>query len=152
MILLDTNILLRIIEPAHPMHQTAVDALVVLTQAKETICIVPQTLYEFWVVATRPRAHNGLGLPPAAAHAYCTGFVAVYHFLNDSTALFGEWQSLVLRTATTGKTAHDARLVAAMTVHGITRLLTFNANNFQRFAGITVLTPADILTPPPTTP
>jgi predicted nucleic acid-binding protein len=70
MILLDTNILLRIIEPAHPMHQTAVDALVVLTQAKETICIVPQTLYEFWVVATRPRADNGLGLPPAAAHAW----------------------------------------------------------------------------------
>jgi hypothetical protein len=53
-------------------------------------------------------------------------------------------------TATTGKSAHDARLIAAMTVNGITRLLPFNASNFQRFAGIAVLTPADILALPAT--
>jgi predicted nucleic acid-binding protein len=44
-----------------------------------------------------------------------------------------------------GKTAHDARLVAAMRRHGVNRLLTFNASHFARFAGITVLTPEGVL-------
>jgi predicted nucleic acid-binding protein len=34
-----------------------------------------------------------------------------------------------------GKQVHDANLVAAMLVHGVGRLLTFNATDFQRFAG-----------------
>ncbi len=39
-----------------------------------------------------------------------------------------------------GKTAHDARPVAAMRRHGLSRLLTFNASHFARFDGIAVLT------------
>lgn len=49
-----------------------------------------------------------------------------------------------------GKTAHDARLVAAMHAHGLTHLLTFNEPDFRRYAGIIVLTPAGVLAPPPT--
>ena len=43
-----------------------------------------------------------------------------------------------------GKKAHDARLVATMTVNGITHILTFNADDFTRYAGITVLHPAKL--------
>ena len=49
-----------------------------------------------------------------------------------------------------GKNAHDARLVAAMRVHGVTHLLTFNDQDFARYTGITVLTPAAVFAPPPT--
>jgi hypothetical protein len=44
-----------------------------------------------------------------------------------------------------GKNAHDARLVAAMNVHGLTQLLTFNNQDFQRYPGISVVTPDDVL-------
>jgi len=45
-----------------------------------------------------------------------------------------------------GKTAHDARLVAAMVWHDLTHLLKFNAADFVRFPGIEVFTPQQILT------
>ena len=40
---------------------------------------------------------------------------------------------------------HDARMVAAMHVHGIANLLTLNAKDFRRFGGITVPSPDDVL-------
>jgi hypothetical protein len=46
-----------------------------------------------------------------------------------------------------GKNAHDARLVAAMRVHGLTHLLTFNAQDFRRYPGINVVTPGDLAVP-----
>jgi hypothetical protein len=48
----------------------------------------------------------------------------------------------------TGKSGHDARLVAAMVVHGLTHLLTFNTSHFARYSGITVLDPAAFAVPP----
>ncbi|MEX0641079.1 MAG: hypothetical protein WD468_00180 [Pirellulales bacterium] len=43
-----------------------------------------------------------------------------------------------------GKPAHDARLVAAMTRHSITHILTFNVDDFRRFSGIEVLQPQTV--------
>jgi len=59
---LDTNILTRAAQPAHPSHNQTLDALAVLKRQGEDLCIVPQNLYEFWVVATRPVAANGLAM------------------------------------------------------------------------------------------
>jgi hypothetical protein len=53
-ILLDTNILGRLAQPTHPMHAAARDAVTTLQRAGEMLRIVPQNLYEFWVIATRP--------------------------------------------------------------------------------------------------
>jgi predicted nucleic acid-binding protein len=39
---------------------------------------------------------------------------------------------------------HDARLVAAMNVHGVRRLLTFDAGDFAR-CGIEALQPSSVL-------
>jgi hypothetical protein len=47
------------------MHATAHRALQALTLAGTPLCIAPQNLIEFWVVATRPLAANGLELTPA---------------------------------------------------------------------------------------
>lgn len=45
--------------------------------------------------------------------------------------------------AINGLKAHDARLVAAMQTYGITRLLTFNANDFKGFS-INIIDPASV--------
>ena len=34
---------------------------------------------------------------------------------------------------------HDTRLVAAMKVHGLSHILTFNVKDFKRFVDITVI-------------
>lgn len=62
----------------------------------------------------------------------------------DSDDVYPEWRRLVVTHAVSGKKAHDARLVAAMTVNGITHILTFNVDDFTRYAGINVLHPAQL--------
>jgi predicted nucleic acid-binding protein len=44
----------------------------------------------------------------------------------------------------TGKSTHDARLVAAMRVHQVTHILTFNIQDFTRYPGINILSPQAI--------
>ena len=43
------------------------------------------------------------------------------------------------------KTAHDARLVAAMERHRISFILTFNTSDFARYPNIQSLTPNDVV-------
>jgi hypothetical protein len=59
-LLLDTNVLGRMVEVGHPQHRVASDAVDALRRRGDTPCVVPQVLYELWVVATRPPAANGL--------------------------------------------------------------------------------------------
>jgi predicted nucleic acid-binding protein len=46
-----------------------------------------------------------------------------------------------------GKNGPDARLVAAMFVHGINRLLTFNKTDFARYPFIGAVSPQDVVSP-----
>src|SRR5260370_829252 len=94
-ILLDTNILTRSVQPAHPMHQTAVDAVDALRHRGEVLHLVPQNFYEFWVVATRPVAQNGLGFSPVQARAETNQLRNLFVVLDETAAVFAEWESLV---------------------------------------------------------
>jgi predicted nucleic acid-binding protein len=60
-ILIDTNILLRSVQPSHPMHAGAVRALEVLMKREEALAVALQNVAEFWNAATRPAINNGLG-------------------------------------------------------------------------------------------
>lgn len=60
--LIDTNVLLRLAQPDHPMHQDALNAVTTLHQNEDILFIIPQNLIEFWAVATRPLSVNGLGM------------------------------------------------------------------------------------------
>ena len=147
--LLDTNILTRLAEPAHPLRTTALKAVEALESAGRILHIVPQNLYEFWVVATRPAtANGGLGLTVAEARAALDSIRGSFVLLHDMPAVLGEWERLVVAHDCKGKPAHDARLVAAMHVHGVTELLTFSGTDFRRFGDIVVLEPVAVLAAP----
>ena len=38
--------------------------------------------------------------------------------------------------------AHGGRLVAAMRLHGVSHLITFNVRDFRRYDGLTLIDPA----------
>ena len=143
--LLDTNILTRSAQPAHSMHRPAVDAVDVLRRRGEALHLVPQDFYEFWVVATRPISQNGLGWTSAQAQAEVAQLKKLFIVLDDTPAIFPEWERLVSHYCITGKHAHDARFVAAMHVHGLNQCLTFNPGDFLQFTTITVLSPDQVL-------
>ncbi|RIK79768.1 MAG: PIN domain nuclease [Planctomycetota bacterium] len=114
MILLDTNILVRIANPADPQCQAALDAIDTAIQRRHVPCIVPQVIYEFWVVATRTAPSNGLGLTTDSADECVAKYLQKFCLLNDDAGLFADWRAIVAQHAILGKRAHDARLVAAM--------------------------------------
>ena len=148
-ILVDANILLRLADPTSKSHVIAGMAVSALCSQGEVLIVVPQSVYEFWVVATRPISSNGLGLSLAECLKEVRNIEATFLLLDDKPAMFTEWKGVVSAFACQGKVAHDARYVAAMRTHGITQVLTFNVGDFSRYTGVTVLDPNKLATPGP---
>jgi predicted nucleic acid-binding protein len=141
---LDTNILARSVEDNHPMNASARDAVEHLVNRQELVCVLAQNLYEFWVIATRPQAQNGLGLSAEETLKHFSRFETVFTLKPDTPAVYAEWKTLVTQHAVMGKPAHDALIAAAMKIHGISHLLTFNTGDFKPFSEITVISPTEI--------
>jgi len=142
--LADTNILLRWVTPADPQHSLAVNAVKALQRHGETVHITPQNLIEFWNVATRPAAKNGLGMSPAEAERQVESLEMLFPLVPDTPDVYREWRRLVSEAGVSGVKVHDARLAAVMLANGLTHVLTFNPDDFRRFPGITVVTPQDV--------
>jgi predicted nucleic acid-binding protein len=143
--LADTNILLRLIKSNDPEFPLARGAIRTLKARGERVCYVPQNIVEFWNVCTRPADRNGYGLSPKEADERAQRLERAFTLLPDNELIHHEWRRLVLAYAVSGAQVHDARLVAAMHVHGVAHLLTLNVRDFTRYPGITIVHPQTIL-------
>lgn len=141
----DTNVLLRTTDVGDPAQSAAESAIEHLRLSGESLSIFPQNLIEFWAVATRSRADNGPGLSPSQAESQVGALKAMFVVVADNHKIFSEWERIVAFYQVIGKQAHDARIVAAMSAHGLTHLLTFNDRDFKRFSEITVINPRRLL-------
>ena len=139
--LVDTNLLLRSVQSSHPMSSTASGSINSLLRKGEQLFIVPQTIVEFWCVATRPESANGLGLTITETTNRISAFRKALMLLPDTDAVFESWERLVVKYEVIGKKVYDARLVAAMLAHGVAHILTFNTDDFKRYPEITVVNP-----------
>jgi predicted nucleic acid-binding protein len=94
--LIDTNILLRMAQPGHPMHRAATTAVKILLERGERLCIVPQNLTEFWSVATRGLGSlNGLGMDVDEARQEVLRLINLLQFMPEIPAIFPIWLRLV---------------------------------------------------------
>jgi len=66
-------------------------------------------------VPTRPVAQNGLNLSIPDAALELMRLKSMFPRLPDTPTIYQVWESLVIRYQVSGKPAHDARLVAALT-------------------------------------
>ncbi|MBD2577175.1 PIN domain-containing protein [Oscillatoria sp. FACHB-1406] len=142
--LVDTNVLLRSIDIIHPMNFDAVNSLTTLRDRGEEIYIVPQNLIELWNVCTRPKDRNGLGYNTVQAEAEINRIKTLFPLLLDTPPIYREWERLVITYKVSGVNVHDARLVAAMLVRGMTHILTFNVDDFTRYSEIIVVCPTRV--------
>jgi predicted nucleic acid-binding protein len=136
--LVDTNILLRTIQPEHPMCAPATQAIEEILSSGQSIAILPQNVREFWNVCTRPLERNGLGLTHARTDSEIQKLEANLNLIEDGLLVYREWRKIVLAYSVTGVQVHDAYLVAAMRVHEIPYILTFNTGDFARYADLGV--------------
>jgi len=142
--LIDTNILLRLTRRSDSQHKIVAAAIAHLLGQGATLYYTHQNIAELWNAMTRPVDRNGLGLTvPEAEHEVRTienGMI----LLPDGEAVYREWRRIVVQHSVSGVQVHDARLAAAMLVHGVGHILTLNVTDFARFSGLTAVHPATI--------
>jgi predicted nucleic acid-binding protein len=139
--LVDSNILLRWVKPDHSDYPAVVSATDAILRENGVLCYTSQNIAEFWNTCTRPANRNGYGLSPRDTDRRARFFEEKFRLLPDSMAVHQEWRRLLVTHAISGAQVHDARLVAAMLVHGIKQILTFNDKDFARYDEIEALNP-----------
>jgi predicted nucleic acid-binding protein len=145
MIAIDTNVLVGAIQTFDPqLRATARRAVKSLFRQGEQLLCFPQNLVEFWSASTRPVTANGLGFSPEQAARYVDRFQTLLRLLPETPEIFPTWRRLVLENRVSGIHIHDTQIVAAMNVHRISRILSFDLDDFTRYAGITVVHPAEV--------
>jgi predicted nucleic acid-binding protein len=142
--LIDTNVLARLSHVGHAHQGFARNAIQTLRDDGHELRTVPQVLYEYWSVVTRPVEQNGLGFDAGPAYLQLQELQTLFPTLRDERGVLRSWQELVHREQVRGRQSHDARLVAAMMRHGLTHLLTFNGSDFRRYSGIEIVDPHDV--------
>jgi predicted nucleic acid-binding protein len=142
---IDTNILLRLAVEEHKFHDVAIEAVGRLRRTGWNAVLLPQIIYEFWAVATRTTAANGLGLDPATGNRLIDDILAKVPVLADDVEVFQAWRQLAKTYSVTGVNSHDMRIAAAMLRHEVPGLLTANPRDFGRYAGLQILTPEEVL-------
>ncbi len=141
----DTNIIVRLYDSVNPMCKIVRQCLDKLEERGEILVIVPQILVEFWVVATRPKDVNGLGMSPDEAQVELDNLQEIFTLFPENAKIFDEWKTLVTKHQVSGKPSHDARIVAAMKAHKIDKILTLNPQDFKRYNEIISITPQEVL-------
>jgi predicted nucleic acid-binding protein len=145
--LVDSNILLRIARRDDPDHAIVNAALTRLAEGGAVLYYTHQNIAEFWNVATRPVDRNGFGLTVADVEQETRVIEKGMVLLPDSEAIYREWRRLVFVHSVSGVQVHDARLAAAMSVHGVTHLLTLNPDDFKRYTHMTAVHPGSLAYP-----
>lgn len=131
--LLDSNVLLRLAEDGSPLKAVAEAAVLRLRDEGASLYVTGQNLIEYLAVATRPIERNGLGKTVEAAWRDIERFKRLFYFVDETPAVYGEWEALARRFKVAGLQVHDTRLVAVMRANDFTRLLTFDREDFRRF-------------------
>ena len=144
LILLDTNVVLRLAEERDPGHGLVAEAVRRCLASGRTLCVAAQVLVEFWVVATRPRDVNGFGWEPRDARRAIDGLMKRFTVLPDSTAILSVWLQLVTEQDVRGKRAHDVRLAALAGVHGVGEILTLNPADYRGVPGLSPVHPTEV--------
>jgi predicted nucleic acid-binding protein len=142
--LLDTGVLLRLVDHRDPLHAIVLQYVETLTNQNEEIFTTTQNIAEFWNVATRPATENGLGLPISSVSDLLEHIIEpTCALLFEPMNLYAEFKRLVTTHAVSGRKVHDARLVAMMLVWNIDKVFTLNDRDFRRFEsdGIRVFSP-----------
>ena len=143
--LIDTNILLRWVKPDDRDYSVVTSAIDTVLRGGAMLCYTSQNVGEFWNTCTRPLDRNGYGLSSEETDHRAKYFEDRLQLLPDSLAVHREWRRLLVAQRVTGVQVHDARLVAAMRVHDVSRILTFNDKDFARYSGIEAVHPRSLI-------
>ena len=145
LLFIDTNIFVYA-EFSDSLHH--VTARTILNRAMESdagFCTAPQVLAEFYAVVTDTRRVSAARNPGEAVDDIerileLPGII-VLPVPSDFARI---WLPLARRYEITRQDIFDTQIVALMTVHGISRIATFDEKDFERFSEVSVQRPEGI--------
>jgi predicted nucleic-acid-binding protein len=108
--LLDTNIILRFTDTHSREYEITNNAIFQILLQGGQCFITSQVLIEFWVVATRPVAVNGLGWTVEETEQAVQMLINQFEWLEETPDIFRLWFSLGTTHKISGKRTHDLRI------------------------------------------
>lgn len=105
--LVDTNILLRLVQPDSPEYGTIRQCTDRLWAQGADLFYTSQNMAEFWNVCTRPADRNGFGFSVAETDERATLIEAKFSFAADSEATHQEWRKIVVAAGVSGIQVHS---------------------------------------------
>ena len=140
--LLDTNILIYAADETSPFYQAAKALREKGLRGEILLCICPQVLNEFFATVTNPqrvsnpRTQNEARLE-MEKYFFSKNIIKIY----PGSDVIEKTLDLLKRYEVTRQEIFDLQLVATMLSNNVTRLYTYNKDDFVKFKEIEVLSP-----------
>nr|WP_294546007.1 TA system VapC family ribonuclease toxin [uncultured Rhodopila sp.] len=136
----DTNVLVYALDSDAPHHSASRNLLEAARDGSTTLFVTSQVLCEFYSIVTNARR---VSRPRTSADAVTaiSGLLAFLHVLPVPAHAVEGWISLLSRRPVTGGDVFDLQIVATMKANDVARIYTFNRDDFEAFAEISVVTP-----------
>lgn len=139
-VFVDTNVLFHARVTQSPFHQVADEMLTQLVATGNKIWVSRQILREYLSVMSRPGKFPA-AIPMASLTDDVQEFESRFEIVEDSSQVTATLLTLLNTIPTLGKQVHDANIVATMLASGITKLLTQNVADFQRYSHLITVIP-----------
>jgi predicted nucleic acid-binding protein len=134
----DTNVLIYSTVAGNPWYAESRHWLVLQHQMGTLLYVTPQILREYLVVLTRGTVFEVQFTVEQAVTAL-NDMLPWLHVLDEPSGLQRTLCELVLKHQVRGKHIHDANVVAAMLLHSVYYLATYNRADFVVFDEITLV-------------
>lgn len=139
LLLLDTNILVYALDATAPQH---VASRAVLERARSTdagMCLVPQSLAEFYSLVTNPKRVASPRAPEdALAAVEAIAALPGLSILPIPLDIVTRWVKLCQLHPVKGARIYDLQIIAVMQANGVRRICTYDKADFSAFTDVDV--------------
>ena len=138
--IIDTNVLVYALDADTLQHIPSRTLLEAARDGSTTLYVTSQILCEFYSIVTSARR---VSKPRTSADAVSaiSGLLAFLHVLPVPAHTVEGWISLLRRRPVIGGDVFDLQIVATMKANDVQRVYTFNTDDFEAFAEISVVRP-----------
>lgn len=143
-VLLDTNVLVYADQEEEIYHPAARSLRDRGKHGEIRVCLAPQVLSEFFAIVTKTgkhRASRPMSVTDAAEEVQKYLDAEHIPMIYPTPTTWPTILSLLERHPVSGQDIHDFHLAATMLSNGVTKIYTFNAQDFVPIPGIEVLDP-----------
>ena len=137
-IFFDTNILVYLSNEDSPFHAKIQDEFSKYLNSNTQIWIYRQILREYAVVMTRPE-NVEYPLNKQEIADDLKKWQKIFNVADETEEVTKELIELIERYDLKGKRIHDANVAATMIVNNISKIYTYNVNDFQKLKEINII-------------